>query len=129
MYAVIKAIQAVSGWTWDDETGASIDHTTADSWDAYVAQHKDAKPFRNAGWIHLEKVSCIMPSTTRGINVFRASDASTGTGGAAGVGNEYSTDEPPQASPLAMHGSLDKGLSDDEDEQVCFNHFISVFQY
>ena len=129
VYAIIKAIQAVSRWIWDDETGASIDYTTADSWDAYIAQHKDAKPFQNAGWIHLEKVSHIISSITRGINVFRASDTSTGTGGAAGVGNENSTGEPPQASPSALHDSPDKGLSDDEDEQVHFNHFVTVFQY
>ncbi|KAI9437423.1 hypothetical protein BJY52DRAFT_1129924, partial [Lactarius psammicola] len=35
--AVVKAIQAVSGWTWDDVAGASIDESTADSWEAYVA--------------------------------------------------------------------------------------------
>lgn len=103
IYAVVRAIQAVSGWTWDDKTGASIDHATADSWDAYVAQHKDAKPFRNAGWIHLATVSRIMPSTTRGTNVFRASDASTGPGGA---GVEIEDDQPAQASPPAsQHGS------------------------
>jgi hypothetical protein len=129
VYAVIRAIQAVSGWTWDDETGASIDYTTADSWDAYVAQHKDAKPFQNANWIHLEKISQIMPSTTHGINVFWASDASTGMGGAAGVGIKNSTGEPPHASPSALHGSPEKGLSDDKDEQVHFNHFLAVFKY
>ncbi|KAI9428984.1 hypothetical protein BJY52DRAFT_1200712 [Lactarius psammicola] len=76
--AVVKAIQAVSGWTWDDVAGASIDESTADSWEAYVAKHKDAKPFRNVGWIHLHKVSLLLPATTRGTNIFRPSDASTG---------------------------------------------------
>jgi hypothetical protein len=70
IYAIIKAIQSVSGWTWDDETGTSIGYTTTDNWDAYVAQHKDAKPFRNAGWVHLGKVSHIMPSVTCDTNIF-----------------------------------------------------------
>ncbi|KAH9172301.1 hypothetical protein EDB89DRAFT_1851340 [Lactarius sanguifluus] len=69
-YAIVKTIQAVSGWTWGDVTGASIDEATADSWEAYVAKHKDAKPFRNAGWVHLQKVSLLLPVTARGINIF-----------------------------------------------------------
>ncbi|KAH9159488.1 hypothetical protein EDB89DRAFT_1864979 [Lactarius sanguifluus] len=69
-YAIVKTIQAVSGWTWGDVTGASIDEATADSWEAYVAKHKDAKPFRNVGWVHLQKVSLLLPVTARGINIF-----------------------------------------------------------
>jgi hypothetical protein len=80
-HAVVKAIQAVSGWTWSGITGASIDESTSNSWEAYVAKHKDAKPFRNAGWIHFQKVSLLLPATARGTNVFRPSNASTGLGG------------------------------------------------
>jgi hypothetical protein len=60
LFTVIQAIKAISGWTWSDETGASIDYTTTDSWDAYMMKHKDAKQFRNTGWIHLAKVSRLM---------------------------------------------------------------------
>jgi len=76
-FSVVKAIQAVSGWTWSDETGASIDDTTADTWDSYVAKHKDTKLFHNAGWAHLEKVMHLMPSAAHGQNVFWPSEGST----------------------------------------------------
>jgi len=76
-FVVVKAIQGISGWTWDDKTGASIDNTTTDSWDAYVAKHKDVKPFRNAGWAHFEKVTHLMPSAAHGQNVFWPSEGST----------------------------------------------------
>jgi hypothetical protein len=84
----LKKIYAVIRVTWDDETGTSIDYTTADSWDAYVVQHKDAKPFHNAGWVHLGKVLHIMPSATHGTNVFQASDALTRPGGVRVVGGD-----------------------------------------
>lgn len=70
MYRVIRAIQEVSGWVWDDETGASITAHTASSWEDYVKCHPGAKPFRNKGWVHLAKVSLLMPSTAIGVNVY-----------------------------------------------------------
>ncbi|KJA13258.1 hypothetical protein HYPSUDRAFT_121820, partial [Hypholoma sublateritium FD-334 SS-4] len=60
IYRIICAIQAVSGWAWDDETGASIDIYTASSWDEYVQVHPDAKPFRNKGWPHFRKMAMLM---------------------------------------------------------------------
>jgi hypothetical protein len=39
---------------------------------------KEAKPFRNRGWVHLESVSVIMPATVRGVNVFCPSQGLTG---------------------------------------------------
>jgi hypothetical protein len=95
-YAVVKAIQAVSGWTWSGITGASIDESTSGSWEAYVAKYKDAKPFRNAGWIHLPKVSLLLPATARGTNIFRPSDASTGLGSSRTMTpqDEYVPDAP-----------------------------------
>ena len=67
---MIRAIQAVSGWVWSDDTGASITLHSASSWDDYVKSHPEAKPFRNKGWQFFNKVSLIMPSTTVGANVF-----------------------------------------------------------
>ena len=70
LYRVILAIQAVSGWVWDDDTGASINPHTASSWDDYVKSHPEPKPFRNKGWPHLTKMSLLMPSMPVGAHVF-----------------------------------------------------------
>jgi len=37
----------VSGWTWSDETGATITPELESSWAAYVRIHRDAKPFKH----------------------------------------------------------------------------------
>jgi hypothetical protein len=136
LFAVIKAIQAISGWTWSDETGASIDYTTADSWDAYVMKHKDAKQFRNTGWIHLAKVSRLMPSSAppRGANVFRPSDASTGPDGAGGEsqggespGNDLMENgQAASQSPLDNHEEWEKS-DQEEPTPVCFYYVFSSF--
>ncbi|KAF8806875.1 hypothetical protein BYT27DRAFT_7292271 [Phlegmacium glaucopus] len=36
LYRVIRAIQSVSGWTWDNETGVTINVHITSSWDDYV---------------------------------------------------------------------------------------------
>ncbi|KAH9039767.1 hypothetical protein EDB85DRAFT_1859343 [Lactarius pseudohatsudake] len=119
-YAIVKTIQAVSGWAWGDVTGASIDKATADSWEAYVAKHKDAKPFRNAGWIHLQKVSLLLPVTARGINIFRPSDASTGLDSSSAM---TPPDETVPDAPVASwdtygpDGTQESRKSDNEDER------------
>jgi hypothetical protein len=77
-FRVVQAIKNVSGWTWSDETGASITHELEDSWASYVRIHKDAKPFKHKGWRHLHKMENIMPGNVRGAYVFRASDATVG---------------------------------------------------
>ncbi|TFK16781.1 hypothetical protein FA15DRAFT_553140, partial [Coprinopsis marcescibilis] len=56
-YCVVEAIKKVSGWTWDDKTGASITPKTASSWDDYVAKHPEASRFCNKGWVHLSHVT------------------------------------------------------------------------
>jgi hypothetical protein len=64
------AIQSVSGWTWDDETGATITPELEISWAAYVKIHKDTKPFKNRGWRHLHLMMQLMPSTVQGVHVY-----------------------------------------------------------
>ncbi|KAF8992398.1 hypothetical protein BDQ17DRAFT_209154 [Cyathus striatus] len=70
VYRVVIAIKEVSGWTWSDETGASITAETASTWDDYIARHPEAKPFRNRGWPYLHQFEALMPSATVGLNVF-----------------------------------------------------------
>lgn len=69
-WKVVCAIKMVSGWTWDDTTGATITQDTASSWEDYVARHPEARPFRNRGWLHARNFEIIMPSSVSGVNVF-----------------------------------------------------------
>lgn len=120
IYRVIRAIQAVSGWTWDDETGASIDIHTASSWDEYVRVHPEAKPFRNKGWPYFRKMDMLMPASVSGGNAYHASQTpappasseppSTPLGGS----DEESDDLQPRETP---HDG-----SDDDSDQVHY-HF------
>lgn len=73
----MRAIQAVSGWSWDDNDGASIDVHTASSWDDYVRRHPEARPFRNKGWAHFRKMEMLMPATVAGANVYHATTAAS----------------------------------------------------
>ena len=95
LYRVIHAIQAVSGWVWSDDTGASITPHSASSWDDYVKSHPEAKPFRNKGWRFFTKVSLIMPSTTVGANVFHPT---------ATLDEDQSS--PPPQSPIPLNNSM-----------------------
>jgi len=63
------------GWTWDDETGATINIHTASSWDDYVLKHPEAKPFHNNGWPLFHKMEVLMPATVAGANVFHVAAA------------------------------------------------------
>ncbi|KDR71951.1 hypothetical protein GALMADRAFT_213445 [Galerina marginata CBS 339.88] len=77
-FRAIQAIKGRSGWTWSDETGASITPDMEDAWRDFLLIHKDAKPFKNKGWVHLEKMTMLMPTTVRGTYVFRPSQGISG---------------------------------------------------
>ncbi|GLB39525.1 hypothetical protein LshimejAT787_0700350 [Lyophyllum shimeji] len=79
-FRVVTAIKNVSGWTWSDVTGASITPESESSWAAYVKIHKEAKPFKNHGWCHLDLMSQVMPSLVHGAHIFRPSNSSVGLG-------------------------------------------------
>ncbi|KAH9014890.1 hypothetical protein EDB84DRAFT_1567956 [Lactarius hengduanensis] len=99
-YAIVKTIQAVSGWAWGDVTGASIDEATADSWEAYVAKHKDAKP-----------------SETRGGSIFRRSPSSCLS--SAMTPPDETVPDAPVASwdTYGPDGTQESRKSDNEDER------------
>ncbi|GLB45371.1 hypothetical protein LshimejAT787_2200340 [Lyophyllum shimeji] len=77
-----RAIQAIkfskSGWTWDDEHGANITLDMEGAWNAFIKVRKDAKPFKHKGWVHLEKMTHLMPATVKGTHVFCASQGTSG---------------------------------------------------
>jgi hypothetical protein len=54
--------------------------------------HKEAKPFCNRGWVHLERMSEIMPATVCGMNVFCPSQ------GLSGLDHGRDHDDTPDAS-------------------------------
>ncbi|KAF8161619.1 hypothetical protein B0H34DRAFT_806797 [Crassisporium funariophilum] len=71
IFCAIQAIKAKSGWTWSDKTGASITPNMEGAWADFLKVYKDAKPFKNKGWVYLEKVAKIMPATgVSGIDSF-----------------------------------------------------------
>ncbi|TFK22797.1 hypothetical protein FA15DRAFT_671125 [Coprinopsis marcescibilis] len=74
-HRMIKLIKSKSGWTWSDETGASITPDTASSWDDSVAHNEGAKPFRNKGWSHLDLMEQLSPSPATGAGVFHPTGA------------------------------------------------------
>jgi hypothetical protein len=41
-----------------------------DTWEAFVKIYKEAKLFKNHGWIHLEKMLMVMPVVPNGPHVF-----------------------------------------------------------
>ncbi|KAF8953420.1 hypothetical protein BDZ97DRAFT_1679534 [Flammula alnicola] len=93
LYRVVRAIQSVSGWTWDDETGTTIDIHTASSWDDYVRVHPEAKPFRNKGWPHFRKMETLMPATVAGVNVYHAASAPPPTASQPSAASSIDSDE------------------------------------
>jgi hypothetical protein len=80
IYEVIGDIKAHTGWTWSNETGASITVMNSDSWVNFLKKHPLAKPFRNAGWPYLDTMEEIMPYKAKGSLVFRPSQAIKATG-------------------------------------------------
>ncbi|KAN0141121.1 hypothetical protein V8E53_000877 [Lactarius tabidus] len=92
---VFRAIQAIishTGWNWCNENSANIQLDQASAWSLFCGIHKEAKPFRNRGWVHLERMSEIMPATVRGMNVFCPSQ------GLSGLDRGRDHDDTPDAS-------------------------------
>ena len=78
VFRAIQAIKNKSGWTWSDDTGASITPDMEDAWEAFIKIYKEAKPFKNHSWIHLEAMSTVMPTTLNGAHVFFPSQGLSG---------------------------------------------------
>ena len=117
IYRVIQAIKEVSGWHWDDETGASITVDTASSWDDYIKKHPAAKPFRNRGWVHLQRMTDIMPLTVSGSHVFHPSQVlSTAIKSPAESPTHASVSLPSTDSAAQITACVGDGSDNDEDE-------------
>ena len=129
VYRIIHAIQLVSGWAWDDETGASITVDSASSWEDYVKKHPEAKPFQNNGWPLFCKVVELMPLTPTGANVFHQSASQDQSdGGDASLTPK--ADLTPAPPVITVQKSVDAPieLSDSETEvSFSLSYFIFLF--
>ncbi|KDR65022.1 hypothetical protein GALMADRAFT_82385 [Galerina marginata CBS 339.88] len=115
IYRIIRAIQLVSGWVWDDDTGASITADSASSWDDYVKKHPEAKPFRNKGWRHFNKVALIMPSTAAGANVFHP----TAGPSTPDDDSDRAVSPEPTPPPASSDSSDPPDHGDSDEDEVC----------
>ncbi|KAF4616359.1 hypothetical protein D9613_008849 [Agrocybe pediades] len=105
-FRVIQAIKSKSGWSWSDDHGASISPDMEAAWCDFLKVHPAAKPFKNKGWVHLSKMEELMPSTVKGMHVFRPSEGISGMD--TGDLTLPSEDEAP---------SMDAGVADDDVDQ------------
>ncbi|KAF8156769.1 hypothetical protein B0H34DRAFT_675182 [Crassisporium funariophilum] len=105
--AIHQAIQSMSGWTWSNTSGADISPEMEPEWEKFIMLHKDAKPFKNQGWIHLKVMTKIMPTTLRGTHIFCPTQGISGLDASATVG--------PAASDL---DSEDAQADKDDGESV-----------
>ncbi|KAF8806056.1 hypothetical protein BYT27DRAFT_7224436 [Phlegmacium glaucopus] len=105
-FQAIQAIKGRSGWTWSDETGASITPNMEDAWCNFLLVYKDAKPFKNKGWVHLEKMMSLMPATVKGTHVFCLSQGISGL-------DPFQDDH--NSFPPSTFGSQEDPAIDDEE--------------
>ncbi|KAF8816147.1 hypothetical protein BYT27DRAFT_7221677 [Phlegmacium glaucopus] len=108
IYRIIRAIQLVSGWVWDDDTGASITANSASSWDDYVKKHPEAKP----------KVASIMPFTPAGAHVFYP------IAGAPTPIDDSDRLSSPEPTPPPASSSDSQDLDNSDNEEVC--HLLTL---
>ena len=116
LYRIVRTIQSISGWVWDDETGASITPHTASSWDDYVKSHPEAKPFRNKGWRHFSKVSLLMPTTAVGAHVFHPTASQDEDPAGSPAPSE------PNSAPQVDDPSETQDLGESDGDEVCTAH-------
>ena len=122
-FRAIQALKNVSGWTWSDEHGADITPELEDEWATFLATNKHAKPFKNHGWIYLEKMADIIPITIRGTHVFPPSQGVTGLDPVA------MTPAPPfDDEPLSQddndHADKEDSQDRDEENKVCLSYSV-----
>jgi hypothetical protein len=115
---VVRAIQEVSGWVWDDETGASITPHTASSWDDYVQSHPEIKPFRNKGWPYFAKTSLLMPTTALSVNVFHPT---------APQDKDHSSPSPPE--PNSVPKLNEPSAEGSDGDEVSMSSILSYHFY
>ncbi|KAF9524882.1 hypothetical protein CPB83DRAFT_909648 [Crepidotus variabilis] len=92
-FRAIQDIMAHTGWDWDDNHGAGITPVMEPAWALFLKSSKDAKPFKNHGWVHLATMTLIMPATVRGTHVFWPSQGITGMGASGHNLNEPAEEE------------------------------------
>ncbi|THV03088.1 hypothetical protein K435DRAFT_652002 [Dendrothele bispora CBS 962.96] len=115
---VILEIKNQSGWTWSDDTGATIGVENSDLWEKFVKKKPAAKPFRNKGWKFFHSVHNLLPTAVKGTNVFRPTQGTQGlNNGVDPVQSEGAS----SSSEQQVHSqdiALEVGTGSEEDSGV-----------
>ena len=127
IFRAIQAIKNRSGWTWSNETGASITPDMENVWGDFLKIYREAKPFENHGWIHLEKMIIIMPASLKGYHVFHPLQ------GLSGIGSL--SDDNEDIPPYAANTQEEDETANDEGAHptaavsffCCFDHQCLYF--
>ena len=107
IFHAIQAIKNRSGWTWSDETGASITPDMEDAWGDFLKIYREAKPFKNHSWIHLEKMTIIMLASLKGYHIFHPLQ------GLSGIGSLHDNTE--DMPPYTANTQEEDETADDKD--------------
>ncbi|KAK7458104.1 hypothetical protein VKT23_010011 [Stygiomarasmius scandens] len=107
---IILDIKSMSGWTWSDETGASIGTENAALWNSYIKKNPSAKPFRNKGWKFFHTVNNLLPSKAKGTNVFRPSQGAQGLRSNADNASQLPASQPVPAPSLAPEHLVERAV-------------------
>ncbi|KAF8873649.1 hypothetical protein CPB84DRAFT_1967138 [Gymnopilus junonius] len=106
-FRAIQAIKAKSGWTWTNDKGANITPDMEPEWLNFLKAHPRARPFKSKGWVHLEKMTQVMPATVKGAHIFCPSQGTTGL---------HSPEDPFNSTPIDNLQEADAPVEDMEDE-------------
>ncbi|KAF8156760.1 hypothetical protein B0H34DRAFT_710447, partial [Crassisporium funariophilum] len=102
--------------TWSDTRGADISPEMEPEWEKFIMLHKDAKPFKNQGWIHLKVMTKIMPTTLCGTHIFCPTQGISGLDASATIGPAASDSDSEDAQ-----ADKDDGESVEQETDVEFS--------
>lgn len=71
-FDVVDRIVNMSAFTYSRELGANINFENEAAWLDFLKKNKHARPFRNKGWPHYEKMKLLMPSKGKSLNCISA---------------------------------------------------------
>ncbi|KIM72885.1 hypothetical protein PILCRDRAFT_81557, partial [Piloderma croceum F 1598] len=60
----VTSIISSSSFSWDDKNSFDVSPEKQSLWDAYIAKHAAAKPFKKQGWPHYTAMAEIVPQKT-----------------------------------------------------------------
>ena len=114
--------------------GCSITAESLGTWEAFIAKNPAAKPFKNKGWAHFDKMALILPDmAVHGGNGFCPSDGAMGIEPmlpqAASESSPVSS--PPSPSRMSPQSDTEKdgvNLQDQDGSQICSQPFYFLLK-